>query len=83
MKKRIVSLLLVLTMVIGMIPLAVSANGTETVYISISDDAQFVTAPDGTPMSFFPITLEELALVDLEEFGLGDYKYDADGDDAP
>ena len=87
MKKRIVSLLLVLTMVISLIPLTASATapGTEqeTVYISISDDAQFITAPDGTPMGFFPVTLEELACVDLYAYELGDYTYDADGDGIP
>ena len=83
MKKRILSLILVLAMVIGMIPFAASASGTGTVYISISDDEKFITAPDGTPMGFFAVTLEELASVDLDAYELGEYAYDADGDGAP
>ncbi len=83
MKKRILSLMLVLAMVIGMIPFAASATGTGTVYISISDDEKFITAPDGTPMGFFSVTLEELASVDLDAYELGEYAYDADGDGAP
>lgn len=83
MKKRILSLMLVLAMVIGMIPFTASATGTGTVYISISDDEKFITAPDGTPMGFFAVTLEELASVDLDAYELGEYAYDADGDGAP
>lgn len=83
MKKRILSLMLVLAMVIGMIPFAASATGTGTVYISISDDEKFITAPDGTPMGFFAVTFEELASVDLDAYELDEYAYDADGDGAP
>ena len=60
MKTKIVSLLLVLTLILAMIPFAASAATPGTVYISISDDAQFITAPDGTPIAFYPVTLEVL-----------------------
>lgn len=83
MKKRIVSLLLVLTMVIGMIPLAASASTPETVYISVSDDAQYVPDASGAPVAYTAVTLEELESVNLDDYGLGDYWYDADGDGTP
>ena len=87
MKKRIVSLLLVLSMVVGMIPYTVSATTPEsksgTVYISISDDAQFVTAPDGTAMGFFPVKLEDLAQIDLDDYGLAGCNYDVDSNGIP
>lgn len=80
MKKRIISLLLALTMVIGLIPFAASADAPDTVYISVSDDAQFITDPDGKPIAYTAVTLEELATVNLDAYGLGDYWYDRDGD---
>jgi len=83
MKKRITSLLLVLIMLLGMIPGTALATEKDTVYISISDDAQFVTAPDGTPMGFYAVTLDELTSVNLDDYGLSDYAYDADSDGTP
>lgn len=81
--KKLISILLVVVMMLGLLPTAVFATAPETVYISISDDAQFITAPDGTPMGFFAVTLDELASVDLDAYNLGEYAYDADGDGAP
>lgn len=84
MKKRILSLLLALVMVIGMVPFVAMAGGQETdlgtVYISVSDDAEFVTDLEGNPMGFVAVPLEELAEIDLADFYLEDYIYDADGD---
>lgn len=83
MKKRIVSLVMVLAMLLGMIPNIAMAAQPATVYISISEDDQFVTTSDGTPMGFYAVTLDELKSIDLEDYGLGDYAYDADGDKTP
>jgi len=84
MKKRILSMLLVLIMVIGMIPLAVSAEAPETVYISVSFDGNYLTAGTGTnkgkPMAYLPVTMKLLKTVKLSTYGLADYAYDADGD---
>ena len=83
MKKRILSLVMVLAMLLGMIPNIAMAAQPATVYISISEDDQFVTTSDGTPMGFYAVTLDELKSIDLEDYGLGDYAYDADGDKTP
>ena len=84
MKKRILSMLLVLIMVIGMIPLAVSAEAPETVYISVSFDGNYLTAGTGTskgkPMAYLPVTMKQLKTVKLSTYGLADYAYDADND---
>lgn len=84
MKKRILSMLLVLIMVIGMIPLAVSAEAPETVYISVSFDGNYLTAGTGTykgkPMAYLPVTMANLQKINLATYGLEDYAYDADGD---
>lgn len=83
MTKKICSLLLAFALVLSLLPTVAFAAEAECVYISISDDQQFVTAPDGTPMGFFPVPLEDVALIDLNDFGLGDYTYDADHDGTP
>jgi len=88
MTKRLLSMILAATLVLGLLPATAFATDLETlltgkVYISISDDETFVTAPDGTPMGFFPVALEDLMLIDLAEYGLEDYVYDADGDGIP
>ena len=83
MTKKICSLLLAFALVLSLLPTVAFAAEAECVYISISDDQQFVTAPDGTPMGFFPVPLEDVALIDLNEFGMGDYTYDADHDGTP
>ena len=80
MAKKIISVLIVLAMVLTAIPLTISASESDTVYISISDDSSFITDENGTPMAFYPVTLDELAEVDLEEYGYSEYLYDADGD---
>lgn len=80
MTKKIISVLIALAMILTAIPLTISATQPDTVYISISDDAYFVTDTDGNPMAFCPVTLDELSEVDLEAYGLGDFLYDADND---
>lgn len=80
MKKRIVSLLLLLAIVASWVPLAAAADTPESVYISISDDAQYVTDVSGMPVAYTAVPLEVLATVDLNAYGLGDYSYDQDGD---
>ena len=80
MSRKITSMLIIFAMIFTAIPLTISASEPDTVYISISDDSQFVTDSNGTPMAFYPVTLDELTAVDLDVYGLGDYLYDADDD---
>ena len=84
MKKRILSLLLVLIMVLGMFPMSAMATETDTVYISASHDGVYL---DG--MAYTAVPLSALEEIDLTEWGLGegaednggyDFRYDADGD---
>ena len=80
MKKRILSMLLVLVMVICMIPVTGFASAQETVYISVSYDGQYKTGTDSIIMAYVPVSLSALQEIDLDSYGLGDYKYDADED---
>lgn len=81
MKKRIVTLLLTLVLVIGLLPLAAFATeANDVVYISVSYDGQFKTAADGSNLAYVPVELEKLKEIDLDAYNMGDYKYDADDD---
>ena len=88
MTKKLLSIILTVVLLLSLLPADAFATDLEalldgTVYISISDDAEFITALDGTPMGFYPVSLEELMIIDLEEWGLGDYTYDPDNDGIP
>lgn len=56
---------------------------TGTVYISVSDDADYVLS-DGTKsdvrMAYIPVDLTDLSEIDLDDYELGDFKYDKDDD---
>jgi len=86
--KKILSLLMAFVMVLSLMPQVAFATDLEAllegkVYISISDDQEFVTDKDGNPMGFLAVPLEELLLIDLADYNLEDYIYDADGDGIP
>ncbi len=83
MTKKIISIFIALAMILTAIPLTISAATPDTVYISISDDSQFVTDSNGNPMAFYPVILDELAEIDLSDYYLDGYAYDADGDNVP
>lgn len=80
MRKRILSILLALIMVFTMIPMTAFANDSEYVYISASHDGEFISDPNGNAMAYKAVSLDELAAIDLDTYGLRDYLYDKDGD---
>lgn len=86
MKKRILSLLLALAMVVSLMPTTIlAAPASEpTVYICVSDDDIFVQSDgdvNGTLMAYVPIKLSDVKKeIDLEDYDLQDYLYDADDD---
>ena len=86
MKKRIVSLMLTLMLLIGMMPSeALALEGQEsisgTAYISISLDDKFVISngeDSGTVMAYVPVDLAEVSEINLEDYWLEEYAYDPD-----
>ena len=78
--KKILSMILAFVMVLGLLPATAFATGEDMVYISVSDDAQYIFDTAGNTMAYQAVSLEDLASVDLNEYGLSDYLYDADGD---
>ncbi len=79
-KYRVLSLLLAIVMIISLLPTAVFASGNDCVYISVSYDGTYVDGKNGSPIAYIPVSLQKIASVDLEKYGLSDYLYDEDGD---
>ena len=79
MKKRVLSLLIAITMLLSLLPAAAFAD-SQYVYISVSYDDTYVNDKDGGYIAHVPVSFDTLAAVDLNEYGLGEYLYDADGD---
>ncbi|MBO5355885.1 MAG: hypothetical protein J6B09_07465, partial [Clostridia bacterium] len=50
------------------------------VYISASHDEQFINDKNGSPLAYVGVELNDLTGIDLDDYNLGDYKYDEDGD---
>ena len=82
-KKRIISMLLVVVLMAGLLPLSVFADGADRVYISVCYDGTYIDGANGTPIVYVPVSFSEVASVDLEEYGLSDYLYDQNGDGTP
>ena len=82
MTMKIVSIMLSILMIVGILPIAVfaTAPAQEMAYISASHDGQFIDDADGNPMAYVGVALDDLTAIDLDTYGLSDYKYDKDGD---
>ncbi|MBR3870887.1 MAG: hypothetical protein IKJ17_05260, partial [Clostridia bacterium] len=82
MTMKIVSIMLSIIMIAGILPIAVFATEPvqEVAYISASDDGQFIDDADGNLMAYVGVALDDLTAIDLDTYGLSDYKYDKDGD---
>ena len=76
MKKRLLSLLLAFAMAASLLPTAAFAGADDTVYISAAHEGRYL---DG--LAYAPVSLEDLADIDLNDYGMGNFAYDADGDD--
>ena len=76
--KKVLSMILACVMVLGLLPAVASASGQ--VYISVSFDGQYINGKNGSPMVYVPVSFDQIESIDLEEYGLGDYLYDPDGD---
>ena len=79
MKKRILCIVLAVVMAFTMIPLTAFAT-EEYVYLSISFDGQYIDAQNGAPIVYLPVALDDIAAVDLTEYGLDNMLFDADED---
>ena len=82
--KKLLSMILVLVMVLGLLPATASAAAADEgyVYLSISFDGEYIRDTRGNSVAFMPISLAEVAAIDLADYGLDNMLYDADGDGA-
>lgn len=80
MKKRVLSIVLVIVMIFTIIPVSAVEKDDEYIYLSISYDGQYIDDKDGNAIVYLPISLKEIETVDLTEYGLENMLYDADGD---
>ena len=74
--KRITSAFLALTTMVTAIPFTATAAESNNVYISISYDGKFINGKEGNAVAYSAVSLDDLAAIDLDTYGLGDYKYD-------
>ena len=83
MTKKLLSMLLAAVMVLSLLPAVALATGMAqegTVYMSVSFNGVYKEDQNGEPMAYVPVSFAELATVDLDEYGLSEYWYDADSD---
>ena len=78
--KKLLSFAMAAAMTVNLLPLTAFANEPEYVYISASHDGQFITGQNGALLAHTAVPLTELAAIDLADYNLSDYAYDADGD---
>ena len=78
--KKILSMILATLLVLGLLPATAFATGADSVYISVSYDGQYINDKNGNAIAYIPVSFENLASIDLDEYGLSEYKYDENGD---
>ena len=77
---KILSMILAFVLVLGLLPATAFATGADSVYISVSYDGQYINDKNGNAIVYIPVSFENLASIDLDEYGLSEYKYDENGD---
>lgn len=78
--KKVLSTIMAAVMTVNMLPMTAFATEEDSVYISVSFDGQYIDDKNGAPMVYVPVSMDDIAAVDLEEYDLGDYLYDVNGD---
>ena len=73
-------MILAALLVLGLLPATAFATGADSVYISVSFDGKYINDKNGNAIAYIPVSFENLASIDLDEYGLSEYKYDEDGD---
>lgn len=81
--KKLLSMILAATLVLGLLPSFAFATGEDVVYISVSYDDKFTEDKNGNPIAFVPVSFDALAGIDLNDYNLSEYLYDEDGDGKP
>lgn len=75
-----ICMILTMAMVLNIMPISVTAQENDKVYISASFDGQYMTGVNGEPIAYVGVPMSSLAAIDLTQYGLSDFIYDGDGD---
>ena len=80
--RKMLSLFLAFVMVMNLLPAGAVAATTskDVVYLSISFDGEYIDDKNGDPIVYLPVSMADIAEVDLTEYGLDNMLYDANGD---
>ena len=80
--RKMLSLFLTFVMVLNLLPAGAIATtkSQDVVYLSISFDGKYIDDKNGDPIVYLPVPLEDIAAVDLTEYGLDNMLYDSDDD---
>ena len=78
--KKILSMILAFVLVLGLLPATAFATGADSVYISVSYDGKYINDKNGNAIAYIPVSFDKLSAIDLDEYGLSEYKYDENGD---
>ena len=73
---------LAFVMTLNLLPAGTVAAATseDVVYLSISFDGKYIDDKNGNPIVYLPVPLEEIAAIDLTDYGLENMLYDSDDD---
>ena len=74
--KRVISMILAMSMFTGIIPVNVTATEQESVYVSVSHDGEFVTAPNGAVTAYVEVPMNELSSIAATRYKCGIKCYD-------
>ncbi|MBR6529421.1 MAG: terpene cyclase/mutase family protein [Firmicutes bacterium] len=79
--KKVLSTILVIVLVLNMFPMiALADSDTDYVYLTASYDGKFIEDKDGNKVAHAKVPLSALEEINLEDYGLSEYLYDADDD---
>ena len=73
--RKAVSLILAFVLLLGLLPATVFAS-ENNIYISVSYDGKYINDKNGNALAYVPVSFEVLASINLDEYGLSEYKYD-------
>ena len=73
-------MILAFTMVLGLLPATTTATEGEYVYLSVSFDGKYINDKNGKPIVYLPVSMDAVSAVDLQDYGLDNMLFDADGD---
>ncbi len=73
-------MILVIAMLLSLLPATALATEKGYVYLSVSFDGKYINDKHGNPIVYLPVSMDAVSAVDLQDYGLDNMLFDADGD---